>query len=166
MQIEGLVIERRRIDLEIARVNHHPERRRDRQCDAVDCRVRHMNELDPEGAGLDDLLGLDRFQPRLLRKLMFLETALDQSQGEGGAVDRDIEFRQKVGDGADVILMAMRQEQRPHMLLVLDQVSEVRSDDIDSEQFRLGEHHAAIDDDDVIAIAEGHDVHSKLAESA
>ena len=52
------------------------------------------------------------------------------------------------------------------MLAVLQQIGEVRRDDIHTQQLGFGEHHAAVDDDDVIAIAQRHDVHSELAESA
>ena len=40
---------------------------------------------------------------------------------------------------------------------------EIRDDDIDAHQLGVGEHHAAVDNNNVIAIAQGHAVHPKLA---
>ena len=42
------------------------------------------------------------------------------------------------------------------MLAVLFEVREVRRDDVHAEQFGVGEHHAGVDHDDVVAVAEGH----------
>ena len=52
------------------------------------------------------------------------------------------------------------------MLACCFKIGEIGSDDIDAEQFRFGEHHARIDDDDVISIAKRHGVHAELAQSA
>ena len=118
------------------------------------------------GPGFDDLAGVNRPQLRLSRDLVLIQAALHQRQGEGRAIDGHVEFGQEIRDRADVVLMAMRQKQRSDVLAVLDQIGEVRRDDIHAEQFGFGEHHAAIDDDDVVAIAQRHDVHAELAEAA
>ena len=38
--------------------------------------------------------------------------------------------------------------------------------DIDPEKLGLGKHHAAIDDDDIVAVPKRHDVHPELPQSA
>jgi hypothetical protein len=48
----------------------------------------------------------------------------------------------------------------------LQEISDVRNDDIHSQQFGFREHQAGVNDDNVIAIAHGHAVHSKFAETA
>ena len=62
MQVEQLVIGGRRIHLEIARVDHHPDRRRDRQRHAAHDRVRHVNKLDLERPDLEHVVRLDRVE--------------------------------------------------------------------------------------------------------
>ena len=46
------------------------------------------------------------------------------------------------------------------------QIGDVGDDDVDAEQFGFGEHQAGVDDDDVVAPANGHAVHSELAQAA
>ena len=65
-----------------------------------------------------------------------------------------------------MVFVAVGEDQRADLLLVLFQVGEVGHDDIDAQQFRVGEHHAGIDHDDVVAVADGGHVHAELAESA
>ena len=50
--------------------------------------------------------------------------------------------------------------------LVLLEEGEVGHDQVDAQQLGFGEHHAAIDDDDVVAVADGGHVHAELAQSA
>lgn len=49
---------------------------------------------------------------------------------------------------------------------MLFEVTDVWNYQIDAEEFGVGEHHSGVDDDDVIAGAEDHHVHSKFAETA
>ena len=39
------------------------------------------------------------------------------------------------------------------MFTVVLEVGEIRRDDVDAHQFRVGKHHAGIDDDDVVTVA-------------
>ena len=55
---------------------------------------------------------------------------------------------------------------RANPLPVFGQIGNIRNDDVDAQQFGLGEHQASVDDDDVIAPAHGHAVHSELAQTA
>ena len=52
------------------------------------------------------------------------------------------------------------------LLAVFGQIGNVGNDDVHAQQLGFGEHQAGIDDDDVIAPAHGHAVHSELAETA
>ena len=65
-----------------------------------------------------------------------------------------------------MVFVAVGEEQAADMLAILFQVGEVGGDDVDAQQFGVGEHHAGVDDDDVVAVAEGHGVHAELAEAA
>ena len=51
-------------------------------------------------------------------------------------------------------------------LLVLLEERQVGHHQVDAQQLGLGEHHPAIDDDDVVAVADGGHVHAELAQSA
>ena len=59
-------------------------------------------------------LRLDRMQLGLFFQFVFFQAALHQRKGEGGAVDRNVDFGQKQRHGADVVFVAVRQKQGPH----------------------------------------------------
>ena len=83
-----------------------------------------------------------------------------------GAVDRHVDFGEEVGHGADVVFMAVGQDQGADLRLVLLEEGEVGHHQVDAQQLGFGEHHSAIDDDDVVAVADGGHVHAELAQSA
>ena len=97
---------------------------------------------------------------------VFFELAVDVGEGELGAVDGDVELGENPGQAADVVFVAMGEDDGADVLLVFDEVGDVGDDDVDAEEFGLGEHEAGIDDDDVVFVAEGEAVHTELAESA
>ena len=113
VQVEVLAVDRRLIDLEVAGVDDDADRRRDGQRHAVGHAVRDADELDRERPDGDRLPRLDRLQPVAGVDAVLLELRLDQRQRHGGAVDRAVEQRHHVRDGADVILVAVRQDRAP-----------------------------------------------------
>jgi hypothetical protein len=65
-----------------------------------------------------------------------------------------------------MVLVPVREDKRSYLFAILEQVADVWNDDVHTEQFGFGEHQPAINDDDVIAPADGHAIHAELAESA
>ena len=65
-----------------------------------------------------------------------------------------------------MVFVAVGQDKPADHFPVLLQIGEIGRDDVDAEQFRIGEHHSRIDDDDVVAVTDGHRVHAELAQSA
>jgi hypothetical protein len=97
---------------------------------------------------------------------VFVELVFDVGQRELGGPDGNVQFAENPGQGADVVFVAVREHDAAHMLAILEQVRNVGNDDVDAQQLGLGEHQAGIDHDDVIAIADGHAVHTELAHPA
>jgi hypothetical protein len=62
--------------------------------------------------------------------------------------------------------MPVRQNDAAYFIAILQQIGNVWNNDIYTEQFGLREHQAGIDDDNVVAIAHCHAVHSEFAEAA
>jgi hypothetical protein len=52
------------------------------------------------------------------------------------------------------------------MIGVLLEIREIGSDDVNTQQLGIREHHAGVNDNDVIPIAQRHGVHSELAKAA
>jgi hypothetical protein len=53
-----------------------------------------------------------------------------------------------------VILVGVRDEERADVGAVLLEVGDVGDDEVDAEHLLVGEHQAAVDDDDVVAVLE------------
>ena len=128
--------------------------------------MRDVEELDLERAELDDVLRLDRVKLRLVEQPMLLELVLHQTHREAAAVHRNIQIGKDERQRADMVFVAVGEEDGFDFALVFEKVADVGNDDVDAEQFVVRKHDAGIDDDDGAVAAERHHVHSKFAESA
>ena len=108
----------------------------------------------------------DLDQLGIVQQFVLFELAFDIGQRELGGVDRNIELAQDPGQPADMVFVAVRQNDRRARAAVLDQIGDVGDDNVDAEKVALGEHEAGIDDDDVVFPADGQAVHAELAEAA
>ena len=147
-------------------MNDDADRRLDRQRHAIDQAVGDTERLDGKGTELKLALGLDLDQLGVVQQFVLFELAFDISQRELRGVDRDIELAQQPGKTADVVLVAVGKDDAAYAGAILDEVGDIRHDDIDAEQVALRKHKASVDDEDVFVPADGHAVHSELAESA
>ena len=105
-------------------------------------------------------------QVGIIQQVMLVELVFDVGQRELSAPDRHIQLGKNPRQRADVVFMAVGQDNRAHLLAVFDQVRDVGNNDVHAQQFGFGEHQAGVDDDNVIAPAHGHAVHSELAQTA
>jgi hypothetical protein len=166
VDVEMLAVDRRLIDLEVAGVDHDAAWRVNGQRDAVRDAMRHTDELDLERADRDTLGGTHSREPRAGHvDTVFHELRLDEREGERCAVHRAVDIREDERDAADVVFVAVRQHKGGDPPLLL-QVRQVRNDQIDAQQFRIGEHDAGVDDDRRVGPGEREHVHAELAEAA
>ena len=100
-------------------------------------------------------------------ELVLLDLVAEQAAGEGRGVDRHArELGQDVRQGADVILVGVGDEEGPDVGLALLEVGDVGDDEVDPEHLLVGEHQAAVDDDDVVAVLEHVHVLADFADAA
>ncbi len=97
---------------------------------------------------------------------MFIELIFDVGQRELGAPDGNVQFAENPRQGADVVLVAVCKDDAAHMLAILEQIRNVGDDDVDAQQLGFGKHQAGVNNNDVVAEADGHAVHSELAQPA
>ena len=117
-------------------------------------------------AELDGLAGLEG-QQRVVAELVLLELVAEQASRERRGVDRDAgELRQDVRQPADVVLVRVRDDEGLDLLAPRAQVLHVRHDEVDAEHLLLGEHQAAVDDDDLVVELEDREVLADLADAA
>ena len=163
MEVEVLAVDRRLIDLEVAGVNDDAGRRVDGERNAVGDAVRDADELDLERTDGHPCARADRDE-LAAGDAVLLQLGLDQRERQRRPVDRAVDVGQHVRHAADVIFVAVRQHERGGTLLL--QVRQVGDDPIDTQQFRVGKHHAGVDDDRRVGPGEREHVHPELAESA
>ena len=133
--------------------------------DAVDQRVGDADGQDGERPEGEAAAGKDLDQLGVVEQAMLFELAFDEGEGELGAVDGDVELGEDPGQAADVVLVAVGEDDGADFVAVLDEIADVGDDDVDAEELFFGEHQAGIDDDDVILPAEGQAVHTELTQA-
>jgi len=166
VQIEELVVGGRGVHFEIAGVDDYAERGVDGERDAIDQTVGHADGVDGEDSGLEALVGTHFAQVGVIEQSVLVEFVFHVSERELRSPDGDVEFGEHPGNRADMIFVAVREDDAAHALAVLDEIRNVGDYDVDAEQLGFREHQAGVDDDDVIAKAHGHAVHTELAEAS
>ncbi len=97
---------------------------------------------------------------------MLLQLGLDEPERQASPVNRDVDLLERVWQAADVVLMAVAQEDAEHVTALVQQVRDVGQDQVDAEHVLLGEHEAGVDDQDLVLPLEGPHVDADLAEAA
>jgi hypothetical protein len=110
--------------------------------------------------------GTNFAQVGVVEELVFIELIFDIGQREFGGPHRNIQFAENPGQGADVVFVTVRKHDAAHMLAIFEQIRNVGDDDVDAQQLGFGEHQPGVNNDDVIAPADGHAVHTELAQPA
>ena len=164
VQIKGRAVDRSLIDFEIPSVDDHAKRRADGQRHAIQRAVGYGNEFDFEWADFDRAAGQDFAQRGGIEQARFFHALFHERQREARSVQRNIQIAKNVRQRADVIFMAVRQHNRANLRPVLLEVGNVRNDQVDAQKLGLREHHARVDDDDVVAEPQHHHVHAEFTE--
>ena len=125
-----------------------------------------MDELHLELARPDGLARLHGDELGGLQQAVLLQLQLDQPRRQPGAVDGHVDLLQHVGDGADVILVSVSDEQAPEPVVVLHQIGYVGDHAVDAVHIIAGERHAAVHHDDLAAVFIGGHVLADLVKTA
>ena len=165
-QVDDLPVDGGGVDLEVAGVDHGAHAGVDGEGHGVGDGVVHMDELHLELSGLHRLPGLHGHQLRAVQQAVLLELQPDQPGGEAGAVNGQVDLLEDIGDGPDVVLVAVGDEQAPQTGLVLHQIRHVRYHAVDAVHIVAGEGHAAVHHDDLAAVLIGGHVLADLVETA
>src|SRR6266478_7815733 len=154
------------INFKIARVNDDADGCAYSQRHAVNRTVRHWNHFNFEWTDFDTPAGNHFAQRRRIEQTGFSDALFYQRQREPRSVNGNVQIAQNVRQRADVIFVAVSQNDGPYVLAILLQIGDVWNDQIDAQQFGLWKHHTGIDHDDVVAVAKRHHVHAELTETA
>ena len=125
-----------------------------------------MHPFDLEAAKRFGVAGPDRVQFRCLDEPVLAQLVAQESQRQRRAVDGHGESGQHVRQCADVVLMAVREDDAADVTDTFLQPRDVRDHEVDAEHLLLREHEPGVDDHDVIAAAQRHHVAADLAQTA
>jgi len=130
--VRRLAVQRARVELEVAGVHDGADGRADRQADAVRDRVRHADGLDAERAGLDAVARANHPEVRRLGEPVLAQSLRDERQRQGRAVHRHRRLAEQIGQGADVVLVAVGQDDGAEPLAPGERVRKVGDDVVDT----------------------------------
>jgi hypothetical protein len=163
VKVRQPAVDRGVVELEVAGMHDDANRRAQGDPHRVGDGVADPERDHREGPDGDLVAGLQA-EERVVVKLVLLDLVAEQPARQDRRVDGHAgELREHVRQGPDVILVRMRDEERPDVGAALLQVADVGNDEIDAEHLLVGEHQAAVDDDDVVAVLEHVHVLADLA---
>ena len=166
LQVDGIPVDRGVVDLEVSRVHDRARRGGDRQGSRIHDGVVGLDELHIELAELHDVPEGDDVPLRIVQQVVLAELVLDDAHGQAGAVDGHIDLLEDIGEGADVVLVAVGDHKGPDLVDILLQVGRVRNDQVNSQHVILGKSQAAVHDHNAVPVFKCSDVHPDLLESA
>ena len=98
---------------------------------------------------------------------MLVELRLDEAESQAGRPDlRHVHLAHEVRQGADVVLVPVREHDCPDLALTLAQVLEVGQNEVDAEVLVAREGEAGVDDDDPVVALHHRHVLPDLAQAA
>ncbi len=162
-----LAIRRRGIKLVVAGMDDAANRGLDGQAHAVREAVAGVEELHGEAADLDFGLRGDRVQRHFAQQPVLAQLAFQQPAGQRRGIDWGLQpLFDHVGQAADVVFVAVGQEDAFDRVQLIQQVFDVGDHDIYAVHLRGGEHQAHINDDDVVVVFHNHHIFADFAHAA
>ena len=110
--------------------------------------------------------GLTVFELALIEDAVLLELAADEPDGKGGGVHRGLDLLEQEGQGTDVVLVPVGDEDAADLGRVFLQIGEIRDDQIDTGQVVIREGGAAIHNKDILLGLKDSQVLADLAQAA
>jgi hypothetical protein len=123
-----------------------------------------MERLDHERPKVELLAGLEVHEGCPVQQPVLLEFAAHHAHRERRAVDRrEAEVGQQVRNGPDMVFVAVGQQDALDLVLLVVQIGDIGQYQIDPEHIGFGEHHAAVEQQDLLAALEHPHVAPNLA---
>ena len=119
-----------------------------------------------ERAQLERAAHGDDLELHLVLQPFFLQLLRNQAGGERGGIERHLQFSGEIGDGADMIFMAVGEHDAEQILAALLDEGEIGQHHVDAGIARVTKGHAEIDHHPFALAAIEIDVHANLAGAA
>ena len=154
------------VDLKVTGHYHRTHRGVDGKGHRIRNGVVYVNEFHSEAAGLHAIAGLVGDELHRICQPMLLQLQLNEAVGHGCAVNGTIYLPHTIGNGSDMVLVAVGHEHTPQLFLIFHQVGEVRDHQIHAIHILLRETNAAIDNDHILAVFQNCTVLTDLIQSS
>jgi hypothetical protein len=165
-QIRGMAVEGGAVDLEVAGVDDAAGRGFDAEAIAVDDGMAHRKKGDGEIPERQGLAAVDRYELGEFLEAVLFQFLGGQGQGEFRPVKRRVAGPHEPGQGADVVLVPVGEDDAFEFVLVGQNEIEARDDHVDAEQGIVGKHQAAVHHDHGVSRHHGQAVEADFAEPA
>ncbi len=145
-------------------MDHATDGRRDGEAHAVGEAVASVEELKLEYARFNDIIFGDGVRVAPASRFGLAQLHLDEAAGQRSGVDGCVNtLFQQIGKGADVIFMAVGQEDASHIVKSCQHIVSIGNNDVDAVHVAAGEHEADVDDDKIVARFHHHHVLADFA---
>jgi len=128
--------------------------------------VTYRDRLDPERPDLDRVTHPHLAQVGLTQDAVLPQLRLEEAKSQPSAVNRHVELLERVGQASDVVLMTVGEKNAEHLSATVQQVRDVRQDQVDPEHVLLREHQPGVDDENLVLPLERPHVDADLAQAA
>ena len=125
-----------------------------------------MDGLHGETAQLELLVRSDLHHFRAAHQPVFFQLVGDEPDGKARGINGQIDLFEQVGQAADVVFMAVRDNNALDAVLILDNIGEIRNDKVHPEHVAVREHDAAVHEDHIALTLVQSDVLANLAQTA
>ena len=150
-QVDDLAVDGGGVDLEVG-MDHSTHLGMDGKGHGVGDGVVDVDKFHLEFAGFHRLAGFHGDELGGVHQAVLGQLELDEACRQACAVDGQIDLLEDVGDGTDVVLVTVGDEETAQAVLVLDQIGYVGDHAVDAVHVLLGEGHAAVHHDDLAAV--------------
>ena len=161
IDVDGLAVEGGQVDLEVAGVEDDAEGGGDGEGHRAGDTMAGLDELHLEAAQFHRVAGFHHVE--VAGNVHLLELVLYEGHGQVRAVHGHVELLEGVGHGADMVLVAVGNDEAAQLLPVLLEIRHVRDHHVDARHVVVREREAAVDDDDVLPVLEEGHILSDLA---
>ena len=125
-----------------------------------------MDGLHRKAAKAHFLAGTDLMELCTGGKTVLLQLVFDQANGQTCSVNGHVELFEQIRQAADMVFVAMGNEQALDAVLIFQYIGEIRNDKVHAEHIGIREHQAAVHQDHIaLAFIQG-DVFANFAQAA
>jgi hypothetical protein len=153
------------VDLEVPRVDEHPVPASQDIPEPARDAVANRERLHVEISYGESTAPRNRLEPRDVTETMFFEPVPQKTESQRSAVHGNVEILQQERDRADVVLVSVREQERPEPVGDILETSEIGDDEVYPQHCVVREHKARVHEDGGLAVVEQQGVEPEFAQS-